>query len=548
MLHSGDHHVRPRAIAATTLSAVVVLVLLLAGCGGDKSTPEVLVVTATFTPEAAVQVVTATFTPGPVQIVTATFTPAPEGGATPVPPPTAQQPAQPGATATLVASPAAEPGAVPHYFTFQHSSGAFSVDIPDTSDYNDIEDGLFFSYAESLFMVVYSVVDQALTTEDMEQLVSTVIDDALVGEGLISSYDNLIVEPSGGGNAVASAFGVVFDSGEEGEGQVAVLQAGRTVYTLILLTPDYDSIADVWETLTETLRVAPMETAEVVGPTATPTVKPTAKPAKAPSLRSYYVVYTTYVGPDLQDYRLWGMNGDGSKAEEVLRLASEPAFSADGNKFAFYHWTDGIYVWNLRKQTSTRIVDNSDASFPTWAPNGSRLAYANLYGQNWVHIVNSDGSGDHQLTPGMRPNWALKGGFIAYDSCENNKCGIFRINPDGGGKRQLTTDGGGGAAVSPNGKKIAYWSQADGDFEIYVINADGSGRRQLTKNKGNDALPAWSPDGKYIYYLSDQNGKGWAVMVMNASGSNQRQVVKAKAGNDPDRGWQYQRITVTWND
>ena len=540
MLHPRDHHLRPRAIAVATLSAVVVLGLLLAGCGGHESTPEVLVVTATFTPEAAVQVVTATFTPGPVQIVTATFTPAPEGGATVAPPPTPQQPAQPGATAT--------PLSPPGYFTFRHSSGAFSVDIPDTSDYADHEDGLVFTYGESLFMVTFTVVDQALTVDDMEQVIPTVIDDALVGEGLITSYDNLNVQRNATGDAVASAFTVVFESGNPGQGQLAVLQTGRTVYTLILLTPDYDSIADVWETLTETLRVAPMETAEVTEPTATPTVKPTTKPAKAPSLRSYYVVYTTYIGPDVQDYRLWGMNGDGGGAEEVLRLASEPAFSADGNKFAFYHWSDGIYVWNLKKQTSTRIVDNSEASFPTWSPNGSRLAYCNLYGQKWIHIVNSDGSGDHQLTPGMRPNWALKGGFIAYDSCENNKCGIFRINPDGGGKRQLTTDGGGGAAVSPNGKKIAYWSQSDGDFEIYVINADGSGRRQLTKNKGNDALPAWSPDGKYIYYLSDQNGKGWAVMVMNANGSNQRKVVKTKAGNDPDRGWQYQRITVTWNE
>ena len=193
-------------------------------------------------------------------------------------------------------------------------------------------------------------------------------------------------------------------------------------------------------------------------------------------------------------------------------------------------------------------MDNGEASFPSWAPKGNRLAYANLYGQPAIHIVNSDGSGDRKLTPGLRPSWSMQGGFIAYDTCENNKCGIFRINPDGGGKRQLTSDGGGGSAVSPNGSKIAYWSRADGDFEIYVVGADGSGKKQLTNNSGNDALPAWSPDGKYIYYLSDQNGKGWAVMVMNANGSNQRRIAKANAGTDPRRGWQYQRITVTWND
>jgi dipeptidyl aminopeptidase/acylaminoacyl peptidase len=279
-------------------------------------------------------------------------------------------------------------------------------------------------------------------------------------------------------------------------------------------------------------------------PTDTPQPAPTAKPA---SLRSYYVVYTSFKGPDLQDYNLWGMNGDGSDNAKILDLSSEPAFSADGNKFAFYHWTDGIYVFNLQNETGAHIVHDGNASFPTWAPNGQRLAYFVAAGQRWIYIVNVDGSDIHQLTPGMRPSWSLQGGFIAYDSCENNKCGIFRINPDGGGKRQLSDDGGGGPAVSPDGKRIVYWSQADGDFEIYVINADGSGRRQLTKNRGNDALPAWSPDGRYIYYLSDQDGKAWAVMAMGADGSNPRKIVGANAGTDPGRGWQYQRITVTWN-
>jgi Tol biopolymer transport system component len=393
------------------------------------------------------------------------------------------------------------------------------------------------------------VVDATLSPDDLEQTMLAVLDDALVGEGLISSYDDLEVQRNETGDAVASSFSMTSDIVDDGEGGLVLLQNGQTVYTLIFLTPDYDALEPVWETATDTLLVTSVEAEAPPDTPAEPTDTPVPPTAKPTSLKSYFVVYTNYQGPDLQNYSLWGMNGDGSGVFEVTGAgqASEPAFSPDGTKFAFYHWTDGLYVWNLAKETSTRIVDNSEASFPSWAPKGNRLAYANLYGQPAIHIVNSDGGGDRKLTPGLRPSWSLNGGCIAYDTCENNKCGIFRINPDGGGKRQLTSDGGGGSAVSPNGKQIAYWSRADGDFEIYIVNADGGGKKQLTKNSGNDALPAWSPDGKYIYYLSDQNGKGWAVMVMNANGSNQRMIAKANAGNDPVRGWQYQRITVTWN-
>ena len=66
-------------------------------------------------------------------------------------------------------------------------------------------------------------------------------------------------------------------------------------------------------------------------PTATPALAEptaTAKPAaRAPSLKSYFVVYTGYKGPDLQDYNLWGMNGDGSGAFEILDRSSEPSGS-----------------------------------------------------------------------------------------------------------------------------------------------------------------------------------------------------------------------------
>jgi Tol biopolymer transport system component len=46
---------------------------------------------------------------------------------------------------------------------------------------------------------------------------------------------------------------------------------------------------------------------------------------------------------------------------------------------------------------------------------------------------------------------------------------------------------------SPNGMKIAFSSNRDGNNEIYVMDADGSNQIRLTDYTANDTSPAWSP-------------------------------------------------------
>jgi TolB protein len=46
---------------------------------------------------------------------------------------------------------------------------------------------------------------------------------------------------------------------------------------------------------------------------------------------------------------------------------------------------------------------------------------------------------------------------------------------------------------SPDGQRIAFSSERDGNLEIYVINIDGSGLTRLTDHPGDDSSPAWSP-------------------------------------------------------
>ncbi len=95
------------------------------------------------------------------------------------------------------------------------------------------------------------------------------------------------------------------------------------------------------------------------------------------------------------------------------------------------------------------------------------------------------------------------------------------MNADGTEVRQLTDndDWDWFPAWSPDGTRIAFESDRDGDDEIFVMKADGTQVRQLTDNDDRDSGPAWSPDGKHIAFVSNRYGNS-EIFVMNADGTD----------------------------
>ena len=79
-------------------------------------------------------------------------------------------------------------------------------------------------------------------------------------------------------------------------------------------------------------------------------------------------------------------------------------------------------------------------------------------------------------------------------------------------------------SFSPDGSKILFAANHDGDLEIYVVNADGTGMEALTDNDKQDFFPSWSPDGSMIVFSSDRDG-AIELYLMDADGGNQRRLV-----------------------
>jgi Tol biopolymer transport system component len=97
-----------------------------------------------------------------------------------------------------------------------------------------------------------------------------------------------------------------------------------------------------------------------------------------------------------------------------------------------------------------------------------------------------------------------------------------------------------GLAWTPD-QRIVYFSFEGGQFDIWSMNADGTGRRRLTSDTHIDQLPAVSPDGRYVVFVSNRpTGSAPHVWRMDIDGGNLLQLIKGPNHSpqvSPDGRW-----------
>lgn len=141
------------------------------------------------------------------------------------------------------------------------------------------------------------------------------------------------------------------------------------------------------------------------------------------------------------------------------------------------------------------------------------------------YVINIDGSGLHRISDGRgrttcgyfyaSDTRVLYASSTAVDSgCPAepdrskgyvwplNELQIYTSKPDGGDRRQLTNAGhyNAEATLSPDGKRLVFTSDRDGDLELYTMNVDGTDIRRLTHQLGYDGGAFFSHDGRRIVW------------------------------------------------
>ncbi|MCP4607562.1 MAG: hypothetical protein GY845_02445, partial [Planctomycetes bacterium] len=258
-------------------------------------------------------------------------------------------------------------------------------------------------------------------------------------------------------------------------------------------------------------------------------------------------------------FDIYMMNKNGDDIEQMTNSPDTELFvswSPDGRRIAYdtlnLQYGMSMFVMNDNGSWQVPLGSLGTTWQPSWSPDGSKVAYISLDEDTQSYelcVMDVDGGNSTTLTSTTNtwensPTWSPDGTKLAYysfpmpsfdslftDDYDNlvRAGDIYVIDVDGSNEKCLLCSKGDDCfpAWSPDGSKIAFTSDKDGNYRIYVMNADGTNVKQFTKYSWNPGLymdeqPAWSHDGDQIIYIHGSlraNEESYEIYVKNSDGT-----------------------------
>jgi Tol biopolymer transport system component len=257
----------------------------------------------------------------------------------------------------------------------------------------------------------------------------------------------------------------------------------------------------------------------------------------------------------------------GALAVVVLSQSAETGESAETVGSAHQVWlvrSDGSALHKLKPSVQwQRGV--------SWSPNSRQLAFTSRRKRRGTLEIGSVASGairriavDRRLGSPSAPAWSPRGNELAFAAGREGKIdftqSIATIGVDGTGLRRLASHPSGagidaGPVWSPDGRRIAYIRQrkwrppknkpappvhpVTGSLDLVIVSR--TGRKRVVRIPGDDDHPRWSPDGRRIAFIHENE-----LRTVRPDGRGQRRLgVGLKGLRSPAWSPDSRRITVT---
>ena len=208
------------------------------------------------------------------------------------------------------------------------------------------------------------------------------------------------------------------------------------------------------------------------------------------------------------------------------RCNNDHGFSPDGKLLAISHHHEGnslIYTLPATGGTPRQVTELGPSYWHGWSPDGKTLAYcAERNGNYDIYTIPVEGGRETRLTnaEGLDdgPDYSPDGRYIYFNSERTGAMKIWRMNSDGTDQIQITNDeqyvdwfphpsGDGKQIVFLSYEKDVKGHPANKDVALRIMPSSGGKPRILTRlfgGQGTINVPSWSPDNKYIAFVSYQ--------------------------------------------